>query len=156
MALQKRPLALAISLLQLRRMGPAIYRNRWRADLVRRQGQRRSRTAADLQPAHRHQRHQDRRAAARHPQTVKVPQSLLRDQAVHSLQDAEVGPGVGLSTGDGQRDQVTIRGFSAIADQFIDGLRDDALYFRDLSNVEQVEVVKGPASVLYGAARPAA
>ncbi|WP_374484520.1 TonB-dependent receptor [Zoogloea sp.] len=86
------------------------------------------------------------------PQTVNVvPQSLLRDQAVHSLQDVlKSVPGVGLSTGDGQRDQVTIRGFSAIADQFIDGLRDDAMYFRDLSNVEQVEVVKGPASVLYG------
>ncbi|WP_026437331.1 TonB-dependent siderophore receptor [Acidovorax sp. JHL-9] len=86
------------------------------------------------------------------PQTVNVvPQSLLRDQAAQSMQDAlKVVPGVGLSHGDGQRDQVTIRGFSAIADQFVDGLRDDALYFRDLSNIEQVEVLKGPASVLYG------
>ena len=55
-----------------------------------------------------------------------------------------------MSSGDGQRDQVTIRGFSAIADQFIDGIRDDALYFRDLSNIERVEVLKGPAAVLYG------
>ena len=86
------------------------------------------------------------------PQTVNViPQELLRDQGAHSLQDVLKGvPGVGLSHGDGQRDQVTIRGFSAIADQFIDGMRDDALYFRDLSNIEQVEVIKGPASVLYG------
>lgn len=86
------------------------------------------------------------------PQTVNVvPQVLLRDQAAHSMQDVlKTVPGIGLSTGDGQRDQVMIRGFSAIADQFVDGLRDDALYFRDLSNIEQVEVVKGPASVLYG------
>ncbi|MCC7007014.1 MAG: TonB-dependent siderophore receptor [Ottowia sp.] len=86
------------------------------------------------------------------PQTVNVvPQSLLRDQAMHSLQDAlKVVPGIGLSTGDGQRDQVTIRGFSALADQFIDGLRDDAMYFRDLANIEQVEILKGPAAVLYG------
>lgn len=86
------------------------------------------------------------------PQTVNVlPQSLLRDQAVQSMQDAlKLVPGVGLSHGDGQRDQITIRGFSAIADQFVDGLRDDALYFRDLSNIEQIEVLKGPASVLYG------
>ncbi len=86
------------------------------------------------------------------PQTVNVvPQSLLRDQGVRSMQDVmKAVPGIGLSHGDGQRDQVTIRGFSAIADQFIDGLRDDALYFRDLSNIEQVEVIKGPASVLYG------
>lgn len=86
------------------------------------------------------------------PQTVNViPQSLLRDQAVQSMQDAlKLVPGVGLSHGDGQRDQITIRGFTAIADQFVDGLRDDALYFRDLSNIEQIEVLKGPASVLYG------
>lgn len=86
------------------------------------------------------------------PQTVNVvSQSLLRDQGARSMQDVlKAVPGIGLSHGDGQRDQVTIRGFSAIADQFIDGLRDDALYFRDLSNIEQVEVVKGPASVLYG------
>ncbi|MGN6702030.1 MAG: TonB-dependent receptor [Burkholderiaceae bacterium] len=86
------------------------------------------------------------------PQTVNVvPQSLMRDRAVRSMEDVlKTVPGVGLSHGDGQRDQVTIRGFTAIGDQFIDGLRDDALYFRDLSNIEQVEVVKGPASVLYG------
>lgn len=86
------------------------------------------------------------------PQTVNVvPLALLRDQGAGSLQDAlKAVPGIGMSTGDGQRDQVTIRGFSAIADQFIDGMRDDALYFRDLSNIEQLEVVKGPAAVLYG------
>ncbi len=86
------------------------------------------------------------------PQTVNVvPQTLMRDQAAQSMQDVlKAVPGIGMSHGDGQRDQVTIRGFSAIADQFVDGLRDDALYFRDLSNIEQVEVLKGPASVLYG------
>ncbi|RBA24633.1 TonB-dependent receptor [Herminiimonas fonticola] len=86
------------------------------------------------------------------PQIVNiVPQELMRDKAVRSMEDAVKSvPGVGLSHGDGQRDQVTIRGFTAIGDQFVDGVRDDALYFRDMSNVEQVEVVKGPASVLYG------
>lgn len=86
------------------------------------------------------------------PQTVNVvPQELIRDQAARSMQDALRNvPGIGLSSGDGQRDQVSIRGFSAIADQFIDGLRDDALYFRDLSNIERIEVIKGPAAVLYG------
>lgn len=86
------------------------------------------------------------------PQTVNVvPQQLLLDQAALSMESAlKSVPGVGLSHGDGQRDQVTLRGFSAISDQFVDGLRDDALYFRDLSNIDRIEVLKGPASVLYG------
>ena len=77
------------------------------------------------------------------PQTINVvPQELLRDQGARSMQDVlKAVPGIGLSHGDGQRDQVTIRGFSAISDQFVDGMRDDALYFRDLSNVEQIEAV---------------
>lgn len=86
------------------------------------------------------------------PQTVNVvPEQVLRDTRARSMQDAlRTVPGIGLSHGDGQRDEVTIRGFTAIGDQFIDGLRDDALYFRDLSNIERVEVIKGPAAVLYG------
>jgi catecholate siderophore receptor len=86
------------------------------------------------------------------PQTIDVvPEEVLRDQRSLSIQDALKNvPGVGLSHGDGQRDQVTIRGFSAISDQFVDGYRDDALYFRDLSNVDRIEVIKGPAAVLYG------
>lgn len=82
---------------------------------------------------------------------VVVPAQVLRDQRALSLQDALKNvPGIGLGSGDGQRDQVFIRGFSAIADQFVDGFRDDGLYFRDLSNVDRIEVVKGPAAVLYG------
>ena len=86
------------------------------------------------------------------PQSVNVvPAQLLKDQAARSLQDALRNvPGVAFSSGDGQRDQVVIRGFTAISDQFLDGVRDDALYFRDLSNIERVEVLKGPSAVLYG------
>lgn len=86
------------------------------------------------------------------PQAVNVlPAQLLRDQGVTSMQDAlRNAPGVSFSSGDGQRDQVVIRGFTAIADWFVDGVRDDALYFRDLSDTERIEVLKGPAAVLYG------
>ncbi len=86
------------------------------------------------------------------PQSVNVvPEQLIRDQGARSLQDVLRNvPGVAFSHGDGQRDQVVIRGFSAISDQFVDGVRDDALYFRDLSNIERVEVLKGPSAVLYG------
>lgn len=86
------------------------------------------------------------------PQSISVISAeVLRDQRALSLQDVLKNvPGIGLGSGDGQRDQVFIRGFSAIADQFVDGFRDDGLYFRDLSNVDRVEVLKGPAAVLYG------
>jgi catecholate siderophore receptor len=76
---------------------------------------------------------------------------VIRDQRALSVQDVLKNiAGIGLATGDGQRDQATIRGFTAQSDLFVDGLRDDALYFRDLSNVDRIEVIKGPASVLYG------
>ena len=86
------------------------------------------------------------------PQIVNVvPKALMRDQNALSIQDAlQNVPALSFSVGDGQRDQVAIRGFTAITDQFVDGVRDDALYFRDLSNVERIEVLKGPASVIYG------
>jgi catecholate siderophore receptor len=86
------------------------------------------------------------------PQAVNViSKAVMRDQNAMSVQDTlQNAPGLSFSIGDGQRDQVTIRGFSAIHDQFVDGVRDDALYFRDLSNIERVEVLKGPSSVLYG------
>ncbi|SDB82965.1 TonB-dependent receptor [Acinetobacter boissieri] len=86
------------------------------------------------------------------PQTVNViPQEVLKEQGVTSMQGAlQNVPGVGFSTGDGQRDQVSIRGFNSVYDSYVDGFRDDAMYYRDLSNTDRIEVVKGPASVLYG------
>lgn len=86
------------------------------------------------------------------PQAINVlPEQLLRDQGATSMQDAlRNAPGVSFNHGDGQRDQVVIRGFSAISDWFVDGVRDDGLYFRDLSDTERIEVLKGPAAVLYG------
>lgn len=86
------------------------------------------------------------------PQTINVvPEVLIEDQGARSMQDVLKNvPGVSFHIGDGQRDQFYIRGFDAIGDLFVDGVRDDALYYRDLSNIERVEVVKGPAAVLYG------
>ena len=59
------------------------------------------------------------------PQSVSVvPQAVMRDQNAQSVQDAlQNVPGLSFSVGDGQRDQVAIRGFTAITDQFIDGVR---------------------------------
>ncbi|MFJ7791232.1 TonB-dependent receptor [Pseudomonas sp. NPDC096925] len=56
-----------------------------------------------------------------------------------------------VSSGDDTRfDSVRIRGFEASNDFYLDGIRDDSQYIRDLHNIERVEVLKGPAAVLYG------
>ncbi|MBX9401869.1 TonB-dependent siderophore receptor [Lysobacter sp. BMK333-48F3] len=86
------------------------------------------------------------------PQAVTVlPRALIDAQGGRSLNEMlALVPGVGLNNGDGQRDQVAIRGFSALSDQYLDGVRDDAMYYRDLANVERIEVLKGPAAMLFG------
>jgi catecholate siderophore receptor len=86
------------------------------------------------------------------PQSVDVvSQTVIRSQSALSMQDALANvAGVTPQMGEGRRDQFTIRGFSAVNDTYIDGVRDDAKYYRDLSNLEQVEVVKGPAGALFG------
>jgi len=47
-------------------------------------------------------------------------------------------------------DSLRIRGFDASYDFYLDGIRDDSQYKRDLHNIERIEVLKGPAAVLYG------
>ena len=86
------------------------------------------------------------------PQQVQVLNSeLLRSRAVESMKQAvEMVPSVGLQLGEGRRDNFVIRGFNAVTDMYIDGVRDDAQYYRDLSNTERIEIVEGPAAVLYG------
>lgn len=87
------------------------------------------------------------------PQSIfSVTQQSIQDRGATSLREALEGiPGVqAVDFGEGRRDQVLIRGFAATTDMYIDGVRDDAQYFRDLSNTERIDVVEGPAAVLYG------
>ncbi len=89
---------------------------------------------------------------------IDVPQAVtvitadqLEDQGVTTLNDAlRFVPGVSLETGEGHRDEVFIRGQETTADFYIDGLRDDAQYYRPLYNVERVEVLKGANALIFG------
>lgn len=85
------------------------------------------------------------------PQTIdSVSASELTAFGQPTLSEALSGiPGVNAS-GDTRFDSVNIRGFSASNDFYLDGFRDDMQYTRDLGNIERVEVLKGPAAVLYG------
>ena len=59
-------------------------------------------------------------------------------------------PGVTMAQGEGNRDQATIRGNNTTAGFFVDGMRDDVQYFRDLYNVERVEALKGANALIFG------
>jgi catecholate siderophore receptor len=86
------------------------------------------------------------------PQQVEVlTAELMRSRATESMKEAvEIVPSIGLQLGEGRRDNFFIRGFNAVGDMYIDGVRDDAQYYRDISNTERIEVLEGPAAVLYG------
>ncbi|MFD3264338.1 TonB-dependent receptor [Phenylobacterium ferrooxidans] len=86
------------------------------------------------------------------PQAVTVvTDELIRDQSMRSMADVmRYVPGVSMGQGEGHRDAPTLRGNSTTADFFVDGVRDDVQYFRDLYNVERIEVLKGPNAMIFG------
>ena len=88
------------------------------------------------------------------PQSISVvPQFVLQDQGVSTLRDTLRNvPGISLAAGEAgaQGDNLTIRGFTARNDIFLDGIRDFGSYYRDSFNYEQVEALEGPAGVQFG------
>lgn len=95
------------------------------------------------------------------PQSVQVvPQEVLRDQQVNRLDEA-VRNVSGVTTGDtfgNTRDNFVIRGFSTDFGGNIlrDGFRSNGFNsgFNETANLERIEVLKGPASVLFGNLAP--
>ena len=86
------------------------------------------------------------------PQSVNVvTREQIEDQAHRSLGDVlRYVPGVTLGQGEGNRDQITLRGQNTTADFFLDGVRDDVQYYRPLYNIDRVEVLKGPYALIFG------
>jgi len=86
------------------------------------------------------------------PQSMTViPSDLIRDQSMQSMTDViRYVPGVGTSQGENNRDTVVLRGTTSTSDFYVNGVRDDVQYFRDLYNVEAVEVLKGPNAMIFG------
>jgi len=86
------------------------------------------------------------------PQAATVgTREVIEDQGMTSLTDVlRIVPGVGIAQGEGNRDTPVLRGSSTTGDLFIDGVRDDVQYIRDLYNVERVEVLKGPNAMIFG------
>ncbi|MEI6332957.1 MAG: TonB-dependent siderophore receptor [Methylococcaceae bacterium] len=86
------------------------------------------------------------------PQSITViPQELIKDQNMQSIADTvRYVPGVGIAQGEGNRDNPIFRGNSSNSDMYVDGIRDDVQYFRDLYNIERVDVLKGPNAMIFG------
>ena len=86
------------------------------------------------------------------PQSVSlVTRELISDQAMQGMGDVvRYIPGITMGQGEGHRDAPTIRGNSTTADFFVDGVRDDVQYFRDLYNTERVEALKGSNAMIFG------
>jgi catecholate siderophore receptor len=89
---------------------------------------------------------------------INIPQSLsvltkdfIRDQGFQGLTDVtRYVPGVAVHQGEGNRDELVIRGVDSSANFFVNGFRDDVQYFRDLYNAQSVEVLKGPSALTFG------
>ena len=90
------------------------------------------------------------------PQSISIiPREVIEQQSASTLRDVLRNvSGISMAAGEGgggpAGDNLTLRGFGARNDIFVDGIRDFANYTRDTFNVEQVEVVKGPASAQTG------
>ncbi|WP_363331156.1 TonB-dependent siderophore receptor [Bradyrhizobium sp.] len=89
---------------------------------------------------------------------VDIPQSLsvitkdfIKDQAYQNLTDVtRYVPGVSVHQGEGNRDELVIRGVDSSANFFVNGFRDDVQYFRDFYNAQSIEILKGPSALTFG------
>ncbi len=89
------------------------------------------------------------------PKSVTVvPPEVLRQTNATTLKEAlRTVPGITFGLGEGgapEGDRPILRGFDSQSSTFIDGLRDPASQSRDMFNVEQIDVVKGPDSAYSG------
>ncbi|CAN7283615.1 TonB-dependent receptor [Brevundimonas sp. LjRoot202] len=89
------------------------------------------------------------------PRSVTIiPQQIIEQTAATSLQDIlRTSPGITFGAGEGGQplaDRPFIRGQSSGNNVFVDGVRDSGGQQREVFNLEQVEVIKGPDAVYSG------
>lgn len=88
------------------------------------------------------------------PQSISVvKEELMQSQNAFNLRDALKNvSGLTIAAGEGGRtgDSITLRGFAANSDTYLDGAKENGQYFRDTFFLDRVEVLKGASSVLFG------
>jgi catecholate siderophore receptor len=84
---------------------------------------------------------------------VVVNKALMQSQGATSLADAlrnVAGITLGGAEGGQIGNNINLNGFSARTDIYLDGFRDRGQYYRDTFALDQVEVLMGPSSMLFG------
>src|SRR5450830_509017 len=84
---------------------------------------------------------------------VVINKALMQSQGVASLADALRNvPGITLGGAEGGQigNNINLNGFSARTDIYLDGFRDRGQYYRDTFALDEVEVLMGPSSMLFG------
>lgn len=88
------------------------------------------------------------------PQAVTtVTNKIMEEQQVGSLREALRNvSGLTFNAAEGGRsgDNMMLRGFYTFGDMYLDGIRDTAQYNRETFNLEQIDVLRGSAAMLFG------
>ena len=88
------------------------------------------------------------------PQVIDaIPRQVIEDRQATTLSDVfRSSSGISLGAGESswQGTNLTLRGFNARNDLYLDGMRDFGSYTRDPFDLEEVEVLQGPSSILFG------
>lgn len=113
---------------------------------------------SDTKPVKGYQAKRSTTATRTDTELVNVPQAItvitrdfIQDQSMQSIADAvRYVPGVQAAQGEGNRDQLVLRGNQTTGDLFVDGLRDDVQTYRDLYNTDRIEVLKGANGMIFG------
>jgi catecholate siderophore receptor len=88
------------------------------------------------------------------PQTViTINRALMQSQGVTTLDQAVRNvPGVTIGSAEGGTigNNINLNGFSARTDIYLDGMRDRGQYYRDVFALEEIQVLLGPSSMLFG------
>lgn len=88
------------------------------------------------------------------PQAITtITRALMEEQEANSLREALRNvSGLSFNAAEGGRsgDNMMLRGFYTFGDMYLDGIRDTAQYNREVFNLEQVDVLRGAAAMLFG------
>lgn len=88
------------------------------------------------------------------PQAITtVTEQLMLDSNADTMKSAlRHVAGLTFNSGEGGRigDNIMLRGFYSFGDLYLDGIRDVAQYNREVFHVEQIDVLRGSAAMLFG------